>query len=200
MIGAGHDLPEIADRNGRVRCVLTGGEPQAAIVAVMDGLPIEARDDVDLALTLHTLLRQPTIRADDLAPILQKTDSEAVAALELGRRVGLLEPASGGTRALPAVRLSRATRQSLHSLLPYLTTSSADAEEFVVRHLMTHDEIRTSEVAEMLDVTTVQASRILNDLRDTRVLEFGTASRGRNASSVRGPAFPDAQLRHGLGR
>lgn len=87
MISAGHDTPEIIDQNGRVRCVLTGGEPEPSIVSVMSELPADAQDDVDLALILHTLLRQPTVQADALGPVLQKSESEAAAALQLVSRV-----------------------------------------------------------------------------------------------------------------
>jgi ATP-dependent DNA helicase RecG len=199
MIGAGHELPVFAERSSRVRCVLTGGEPSEPIVALMASLPHDAQDDVDLALVLHALLRQPSIGAGELAALLQKLPQEATEALRRGEQIGLLHPAHDATRTRPRMRLSDAARARLGRLLPYLTTSSQEAEEFVVRHLAGHGQVKPRDVAEMLGVSDVQGSRILRELREAGTIAIGSRQhRGRGVFHVRGPRFDDAARRNGI--
>ncbi|HEY6545157.1 MAG TPA: ATP-binding protein [Dokdonella sp.] len=199
MVGAGHETPTFAERGSRVRCVLTGGEPSEPVVALMASLPPDAQDDVDLALILHTLMERPTVGPDELTFRLQKLPQEATEALRRGAALGLLQPSHGATRARPRMRLSDDTRERLRSLLPYLTTSSEEAEEFVIRHLRTNQQIKPRDIADMLGVSEVQGSRILKDLRDANVLMIGSEQRrGRGVFHIRGPRFSEAAARHGI--
>lgn len=199
MVSAGHAMPTFADRGGRVRCVLTGGEPSGPIVALISSLPAEAQDDVDLALILHALMQRADVSADELVMLLQKLEPEALSALHRGEQVGVLARSSTSSRARPRYRLSDAAREQLRLVLPYLTTSASEAEEFVVRHVLLHERIKPKDVADMLSVTEVQGSRILRDLRESRILEIGSRhSVGRGVFHVAGPSFADARRRHGL--
>jgi ATP-dependent DNA helicase RecG len=201
MVSAGHAIPTFADRGGRVRCVLTGGEPSPPVVALIASLPEDAQDDVDLALVLHALMTQASVGPEELAFPLQKLPQEAAAALIRGQDLGLLTSAHGSTRAKPRFRLADETRAHLRPLLPYVTTSAHEAEEFVVRHLLVQPSIKPADVADMLDVTVVQGSRILKELREADVLVFGSEqTRGRGTFHVAGPRFGDAVRRHGLVR
>jgi ATP-dependent DNA helicase RecG len=201
MVSAGHSTPTFAERGARVRCVLTGGEPSAPVVALMASLPEDAQDDVDLALVLHALMSQASIGPDELTFALQKLAQEAAAALVRGQDLGLLVAAHGSTRARPRFRLADATREQLRELLPYLTTASSEAEEFVVRHLLVQPSVKPADVSDMLDVSIVQGSRILRELRENKVLSFGSEqTRGRGTFHVPGPLFDDAMRRHGLSR
>lgn len=199
MVSVGHVPPTFADRSGRVRCVLTGGEPSAPVVGLMASLPDDAQDDVDLALILHTLMQRTSVAASELTFLLQKLPAEAAEALRRGQGLGLLQPVRGTTRANPRFRLTDGAREQLRDVLPYLTTSSEQAEEFVVRHLQTQETIKPRDVADMLGVSDVQGSRILRDLREVGVLVFGSEqTTGRGTFHVRGPRFADAARRHGI--
>lgn len=190
MVSVGHATPTFAERAGRVRCVLIGGEPSPPMVALMASLPEEAQDDVDLALVLHTLMQRAGVEPDDLTFLLQKLPQEAEAALRRGEALGLLQAAHGSTRARPRFRFSDATREQLREVLPYLTTSAEEAEEFVVRHLLVHPSIKPRDVADMLNVTEVQGSRILRELRENDVLVIGSKqTRGRGTFHAAGPRF-----------
>jgi ATP-dependent DNA helicase RecG len=201
MVSAGLEPPVFAEREGRVRCVLTGGEPAAPVVALIASLPSDAQDDVDLALILHELMQRASVGPAELSATLQKLPQEASAALVRGASLGLLAAAHGSTRAKPRYRLSDDARERLRPLLPYLTTSAEEAEEFVLRHLLEQPSLKPADVADMLGVTTVQGSRILRDLREAGVVAFGgQQTRGRGTFHVAGPAFDDALRRHGLRR
>lgn len=76
MVSMGHTVPTIADRGGRVRCVLVGGEPSEAVVGLIASLPQDAQDDVDLALILHVLLERANVSAPELTGLLQKLEPE----------------------------------------------------------------------------------------------------------------------------
>jgi ATP-dependent DNA helicase RecG len=199
MVSVGHATPTFADRGGRVRCVLTGGEPSAPVVALMASLPEDAQDDVDLALILHALMQRASVGPDELTFLLQKLTQEAVAALRRGQELGLLQPVPGSTRGRPRLRLADTAREQLREVLPYVTTSAGEAEEFVVRHLQSHSSIKPRDVADMLNVTDVQGSRVLRELREADVLAIGSKQmRGRGVFHVPGPCFDDAARRHDL--
>lgn len=200
MVSAGHETPTFADRGGRVRCVLSGGEPSAPVVALMASLPTSAQDDVDLALILHALMERTSVGPHELTFSLQKLPQEAQAALRRGEDLGLLQPINSSTRANPRLRLSDSARETLRDVLPYLTTSSDEAEEFVVRHVAVSTSVKPRDVADMLNVTEVQGSRILRELRDSGVLSIGSEQkRGRGVFHVAGPRFEEAARRHGIG-
>lgn len=200
MVSAGHRMPSFADTGGRVRCVLVGGEPSAPVVALMAALPASAQDDVDLALILHTLMERANVEPEDVAFRLQKLPQEAAEALRRGVEAGLLIEAHGSTRARPLYRLADSPREQLSDRLPYMTNSAEQAEEFVVRHLLSNQQIKPRDVADMLGVSDIQGSRILRDLRAEKVLAFGSEHEvGRGVFHVRGPLFDEAAERHALG-
>jgi ATP-dependent DNA helicase RecG len=197
MVSVGHDVPVFGDRGGRVRCVLVGGEPSESVVGLVASLPSDAQEDVDLVLILHVLLQRATVSPPELVGVLQKLEPEAAEALRRGERAGLLEQVAWSTRSRPRWRLSDRVREQLRDMLPYLTTSAAEAEEHVVRHLQAHDSIRPREVAELLGVTDQHASRLLRELREADVLAFGSEqTRGRGVFHVPGRRYADALRRH----
>jgi hypothetical protein len=62
-----------------------------------------------------------------------------------------------------------------------------------------YSSIKPRDVADLLDVTEVQGSRILRELREAEVLAIGSQqTRGRGVFHVRGPRFDDAARRHGI--
>lgn len=199
MVSVGHGVPTIADRGGRIRCALVGGEPSEPVVALMASLPPDDQDDVDLALIIHTLLDRANVAPNELGFVLQKLDNETLDAIRRAEQVGVLQPVSWSSRARPRYRLSDSARRRLRAVLPYVTTSANEAEEFIVRHLATHSSVKPREVADMLGVTDVQGSRLLRELREVDVLAIGSPhSIGRGVFHIRGPRYEEAARRHGL--
>lgn len=199
MVSVGHGLPVFADRGGRVRCVLSGGEPSRPLVELMATLPEVAQDDVDLALILHALMESTGVAPEEISHLLQKLPEEAAESLRRGEKFGVLQPTSSSTRTRPRYRLADPVRAQLRDVLPYLTASASEAEEFVIRHLITNPSIKPRDVADLLQVTEIQGSRILKDLRQKDVLKIGSKqTRGRGVFHVRGPDFDEAAARHGI--
>jgi ATP-dependent DNA helicase RecG len=191
MIRAGHAPPEIHDVGGRVRCVLLGGPPVEPIVELIAALPDTAQDDVDIALVVHELLDRPTLTVERLAPILQKGEGEALAALRRAEEAGVVTPTDRTAKSQsPTFVFPSKVRQSLKVRLPYLTTSTANATEYVVRHVMEQGRIGAPDIREQLGVGPVQASRILRALRVDQTIELGSDNEtGPGVFYVKGPAF-----------
>jgi hypothetical protein len=144
-------------------------------------------------------MSRANVGADELTLVLQKLPVEAAEALRRGETLGLLTPAFGSTRAKPRLRLSDAVREQLREVLPYLTASADEAEEYIVRHLQVHPSIQPRDVADMLNVTERHGGRILRTLRESQVLAIGSEKTvGRGVFHVPGPRFADALRRHGL--
>lgn len=199
MVSVGHAVPTIADRGGRVRCVLVGGEPSEPVVELMASLSTDSQDDVDLALILHTLLERANVSPSELTSVLQKLEEECVDALRRGEAAGVLQPVSWSTRSKPRWRLSDDARDQLQAVLPYVPNSAEDAEEYVVRHLQDHETIKPKDVADMLNMAEQSGSRVLRELREDGVLVFGSdQTRGRGVFHIRGPRYDAARRRHGL--
>jgi ATP-dependent DNA helicase RecG len=198
MAKVGHALPTIQENQGAVRCVLIGGEPSAPLVELFAAHP-DASQDVDIVLVLHVLQEHADIGVNEVSRILQKTESEAKDALGRTSDVGLITLTTSSSRRTPRYRLSDSAREALHSVLPYLTTSSSEAEEFVISHLLTHDKIRPRDVSELLGVSYVQASRILREIRESGVIKIGSKyPTGRGTFHIRGGRFNEARSRLGL--
>ncbi len=194
MIRVGLTPPDIGDAGGRVRCVLIGGTPVEPLLQLMGELPGAVQDDVDIALLINFLLEHAQVDAVDAAPVLQKSEREADAAFRRAQSAGLLVPAARSR----AWRLSDPARKTLRQRLPYLTTSSDEAERHVIEFLMRAATISNADVCELTGVGPVQGSRILRQLRERNVIAVGSANaKGRGVFYVRGATFEDAARRHG---
>lgn len=200
MIRAGHAPPEIRDVGGRIRCVLLGGPPVEPVVELIATLPDSAQDDVDIALTVYELLDRATVTAERLAPVLQKGEGEALAALRRAEDAGVVAPTKRTAKSqTPAFVFSSAAREALRSRLPYLTTSAKSAKEHVVRHVAESGRIGPADVREQFNVSSVQASRILRTLREDDTIKLGSNHEtGPGVYYVRGPAFEEAARECGV--
>jgi ATP-dependent DNA helicase RecG len=158
-IRQGLPAPEIAELPGGagVRCVLIGGAPDPAVSAVVASLGVPAEQDVDVLLVLYMLEQRATINATALAPVIQKSHSEATAAL--GRALGaglVVEAARKGH-----VRLADTAREQLRSRLPYLRRSQDEYAVVIAELLADHGEVRARDLMDACSISQTQASRAL---------------------------------------
>lgn len=149
-------IEELPDGTG-VRCVLVGGRPDPAVVGLVAALPRAARQDVDVLLILHALESRATVNATQLAPIIQKSRTQAVAALGRAQEAALVIPSSRSGH----YRLADDPRQRLGRHLPYLRRTEADYARVILDLLDDSDEIRARDLVDACAISPVQASRAL---------------------------------------
>ncbi len=149
-----------------IRCVIIGGVPDQTVIRVVLSLPSPHSRDVDILLLLDALMTQPSINATAFAPMIQKTHSEAVAALRRAFDVGLVVE----TTRIGQFRLSDEHRETLRARLRYLRRTAADYEDLIRRFVAEQGEIRARDIIELTGVSQARASGVLNYAVDTGVI------------------------------
>jgi ATP-dependent DNA helicase RecG len=160
------DIEEFPDGSG-VRCVLVGGPPDMAVIGVVSNLPHPAGQDVDILLLLHRLLAVPTVNATKLAPIIQKSHAQAIAAIERAMATGLIVLSSQSGH----YRLADDTRNALAKKLPYMRRTEADYAKVIVELLLASGEIRARDLIDICGVKSVRASQVLSQAVGSGLLE-----------------------------
>jgi ATP-dependent DNA helicase RecG len=199
MIRSGRDLPRIETTHENVRVVLVGGAPNTSIARFVAQLPEEERDDTDTLLVLFRLCATQTIRASEIAILLQKSASEAETVL---RRlstdsVGVIEPTrESARRSQPNYRLRAAAVRSLGTAIPYRRRTLDDIDRKIIAHLREYPTITNRTIQNILDVDIQRAKNILKDLVDRKVLtKVSDHERGPGVEYGHGPKFPPPESR-----
>jgi ATP-dependent DNA helicase RecG len=202
MIRLGHRPPEIVELVGpHVRCALTGGNPDPKVLRLAAALdPVSRADDLDVALIIDTLRRKPTVTADQLAGVLQKSVSEAVVALRRARDTSFRgEPLVVATARTaryrsPKYRFGGAAGRHFGADLPYYRSSRDDVVPFVAGFVRRHGRIGAGDYVELFGVSRPHAARVLRDLATPERGEILRPGRepniGRDAHYVAGPGCP----------
>jgi ATP-dependent DNA helicase RecG len=202
MIRAGHAPPEITESGGRVRCVLLGGQPVEPMVELTSALPKGARDDVDIALIVHTLLDRPSVGVAEMQPLLQKGPAETLNALRRAEQVDLVEPtASTRTYRQPHFRFTKAVQDKLKpgGRLEYTKVSRSETQTRIIKFLVKHPAITPADIRQLVGVGQVQASRIATRAREDGILaKANEQATGRKSLYVRGPRFGEFAKRYGV--
>jgi ATP-dependent DNA helicase RecG len=186
MIRLGHEPPEITEveHGTAVRCVLNGGTPRLGRLHVLSALPQEAQTNIDLAIIIWVLTGRPAITPTFLAHKLQKPRKEAIDALELASRYGLVvRTARHGTW-----RLADTHRNSLAEELSYLRRGTANYEDLIKAHLEEHSDITRRDIVDLANVSLTYAGKILSQAVDRGVIKLpeGGPRKGRNVHYVTG--------------
>ena len=160
------DIDEFPDGGG-VRCVLVGGPPDEAVVAVVGALSQPAGQDVDILLLLHRLLRVATVNATQLAPVIQKSRAQAAAAIERAVDAGLVASSS----QVGYYGLANGPRHVLAKKLPYLRRTEADYARVIGDLLGASGEIRARDLIDVCGIKPVRASQVLAHAVGSGLLE-----------------------------
>ncbi|GAA4741035.1 ATP-binding protein [Modestobacter marinus] len=195
MVRAGHKPPGFTSRGGAVRVVLSGGAPVTRVASLMANLPDDVREDTDAALTIDYLRSHATVRAKDIAPVIQKTIDEAADAL---RRLSddvyaLIEPTREDRRSrMPAYRFRERVRAELGSLLPYHRNEQDEVDRRIIAHLREYPTVSNQTVQNLCQVQVTRASVLLRSLADRQIIKKTDDSpeRGPSVRYERGPHFP----------
>lgn len=208
MVTLGHRPPIIRQEPGPVvRTRLTGGEPLAAVVAVMGAVnPVVRRDDVRVSLTLYLVLRDGFVAPARLGQLLQVPLDEADEALEVtasctidGQPV-LLATNSTVWHPGPGV-VTHATQDGAglavaqrRGLLRWHRPGPAAAEALVRDYLDVAGRVTSGDLAQITGLTPQGALSMLTRMVADGVLDRGSAARGRHAHFVARAAVPDPDL------
>jgi ATP-dependent DNA helicase RecG len=150
------NISELPDGTG-VRCVLTGGRPDAGVTAVVAGLTPPANQDIDVLLILHFLEDHPTVNAITLAPVIQKSRQEAASALQRAFEAELIVPSSREAH----FRLADVPRERLKNRLSYLRRTESDYAVVIEIFIANHGEVRARDLIDACGISSVTASRAL---------------------------------------
>lgn len=181
LLRDGHPEPEIYSERGDIICRLPGGRVDTEVRRFFDQL--YARDE-DLAENVHAhiavveLLASTPLRVARLSERAQCSEGEAFEVLETLAVNGVVERLLDGSRSF---RLTPSARESLQSRIRYSKRHSLDQSWDLIRAYLDVDgTIGRNEAARLLDLTEVQASRILSKLyNDRQVLKPVRSARGR---------------------
>lgn len=193
MVTLGHRPPLLVEEPGpRVRTRLVGGRPVVPVMRLTSRIQPTARQrDVQVALVVYTLVHRPFATAETMAPVLQRTVTEAAEALETTYRCvidgrPLIAPYKDTWLLSPDARRivagAKADRDLLRRLrvLWYLGPAPSDAPAVATAWLMTHDRVTSGDYAALTGLTTAGARGVLDRLVDDGQLVRGAVT-GRNA-------------------
>lgn len=199
MVGTGRQLPEIAADSTRVRVTLVGGAANTALVRYVAQLPEAERDDTDTMLILAYLLDHKTVQAQTVAPILQKSEAEALSSLRrlASDAVELLEVTQQSRRAAsPTYRLRNAVLAQLGSAVKYNRKTIDDTDRKIIAHLREYRQITNKTVQNVFDVDVYRARNILASLNQREIIvRISSSARGPNVVWGPGPKFPVSRAR-----
>ncbi|MEZ0492468.1 DUF5635 domain-containing protein [Kineococcus sp. TBRC 1896] len=197
MIALGHRPPSIHQTAGpRVRTRLRGGDPVVPVLTLMSAIrPSARRNDVKVALIVHTLLHRPFVDAQGLVPVLQRDAVYAAEAIEVAAaaRVDgepLVEPFKDvWVLSGRSIDLLERHRTAGLGILPYRRPAAEQQIVAVVEAwLERHTGISSGEYARLTGLTTSGGRGHLDRLVDSGRLRRGS-SLGRNSHYV-GAAAP----------
>ncbi|WP_156761299.1 ATP-binding protein [Microbacterium karelineae] len=195
MARVGHQPPIYTATPEHVRVALMGGAPNTALTKYVSTLPNHERDDADAMLVLLTLLTKKTITAAEIAPLLQKPTVEEASAVLLRlatHDVAMLEPTrQSARRAAPVFRLREEALVALGTAVTYRRRTTDQVDRKIVDYVKETGTINGRVTRLLLELDTVQASRVLSDLVDRELLvKTSEATRGPSVTYGPGPKFP----------
>ncbi|MBM4046984.1 MAG: AAA family ATPase [Planctomycetes bacterium] len=164
QLRAGHPAPSY-DRSTEtdVALVLPGGKANLDWVRLLveesqAGRPL----GLDALLVLHRLAAQPLITATEAAAVIQKPEPDARTVLEQLVAYGLMTPCRD--RKTPAFQFSAASCQRLGMTVAQGTERSIESEQLaqkVLQYVLSQGRITRREAADLCDITSSQAKRLL---------------------------------------
>lgn len=193
MVSIGHRPPLLIEEPGpRVRTRLAGGEPLLPIIRLTSKIQPAARQrDVQIALIVHTLLRNPYTTVQRMSKVLQRTVDEAAEALEIAHRCvvdgqPLISPLknvwtlSKEARRIVGGQLS--DRKMLHRqrVLWFMAPGAEEASEIVSQWFEVQDRITSGDYSKLTGMTPAGARGALDRLVQEGRIVRGEAA-GRNA-------------------
>lgn len=194
LLRSGHDTPSISQTVDATRVAFVGGAPRTQVVRFVEQLPEAEREDVDTLLVLFTMLSERTVTAAGMAPVIQKSESEAEAVLQRlsSDDRGILEPTRETARLKRSeYRLRSSALGILGSAVAYHRRTVDDIDRKVIAHVNEYGRISNKTLQNLFDLDTYRARDVLRDLRDREILvKTSEQQRGPKVQYGPGPKFP----------
>lgn len=194
MIKSGRDIPTITEDADHVSVLFLGEPPNTRIAKFVASLPEEEQDDTDAMLIIRMLCTKRTVHASEIAPVVQRSQDEAQAALHrlAVLPAEVLEP----TRATmqhryPLYRLRAEAVTRLGSAVAYHSRAVDDIDKKIIEHVQDYGEVNNRTIQRLFDVDVYQSRDILKDLVGRELLT--RTSEQKRGTAVRygpGPKFP----------
>src|SRR5699024_194726 len=193
MVTIGHRPPLLVEEPGpRVRARLAGGQPLLPIIRLTSKIQPTARQrDVQIALIVHTLLRNPYTTVQRMSKVLQRTAEEAAEALEIAHRCvvdghPLISPLknvwtlSKEARRVVGGQVSDRKMLRRQGVLWFMAPGSEESSEVVSQWFEAQDRITSGDYSALTGLTPAGARGALDRLAQEGRLVRGEAA-GRNA-------------------
>jgi ATP-dependent DNA helicase RecG len=174
-----------------------GGAPRTQVVRYVEQLDEAERNDVDTLLVIFTMLSSRTATAEELAPIIQKSEVEAEAVLSrlANDRLAILEPTRQSARLKHSeYRLRAGALGALGTAVRYHRHTVDDVDRKVIAHVQEYGRISNRTLQNLFDYDVYRARDLLRDLRDRELLvKVSEQQRGIAVEYGAGPKFPRAK-------
>ncbi|GII22168.1 RNA-binding domain-containing protein [Planosporangium mesophilum] len=197
MIRSGRDTPVIAEDKDQVSVLFRGQPPNTRIAKFLAALPPEEQNDTDTLLIVLLLCRKRTVNAGELAPVIQRSESEAQAVLRRlsGEPVSILEPTRGTqSRSRPSYRLKGDAITRLGNAVAYHGRASEEIDRKVVDHVRDYGEINNRTVQRLFDVDVYAARDMLQELVARKMItRISEQTRGVAVRYGPGTKFPETR-------
>lgn len=195
MLRFGRQPPTITEASDEVTVRFIADQPNLRIARFVNELPDGARDDLAVLIVLSVLRRRRSVRAEDIAPEIQRSSVEAQHLLRrlAGDERGLLEPTQGtSARRHPNYRLRGTVLATLGPSVAYHRAPTAERDRKIVEHVREYGSVNNRTVQNLFDVDVYRASAILRELVSREILvRTSEQQRGQLVRYGGGPGFPD---------
>jgi ATP-dependent DNA helicase RecG len=198
MLRAGKAPPAFHDDEVRVEVTLAGGTGNESFTRfVSTELSPALAADLEVLLALDHLRYHRTLRAEDLAPRIQRSPHEAQATLERMAHAGLLETSRRtARRPFPTYSLAPSTLSGLGRSVTYHRRSADGIDQKIIEHVREYGFITNQTLRRLFDVGLYPARDLLRDLQARGILsKLDDKTAGPGVRYGPGPNFPGRRRR-----
>lgn len=194
MLRAGKPPPAYRDDGIRVEVTMPGGAGDESFTRFVSAeLDETMATNLEVLLALDHLRYHKTLRADQLAPRIQRAPAEAESKLERMAHAGLVEPSRRtARRPFPTYSLTAKTLSGLGRSVTYYRPTNTGIDRKVVEHVREYGFVTNQTLRRLFDLNVFPARDLLRDLQTRGILsKLDDKTAGPGVRYGPGPAFPD---------
>jgi ATP-dependent DNA helicase RecG len=193
VLRVGKPPPEYLDDDARAVVVLQGGTGNDSFARYVGSILDPAHGaDLEILLALAVLRSRQTLRAEHLAPRIQRSPGEAQTVLERMTAAQIIGPSRRTARhRFPSYALTTASRTGLGRALSYHRRDSDGLDDKVVQHVNEYGHITNQTLRRLFDLGVYAARDLLKDMQGRGLLvKLGDRTGGPGVRYGPGPTFP----------